>query len=209
MQCQAKCKSTGNQCRRRAVDGKRVCTVHGGLSLGGAASPSFKTGAYSKYLPKRLLDTYQEGLSNPKLLELKDQISLIDTRIVEQLQKMDTGESGMTWQLLKEAFAELQQAIQDDDANKRNSSVAIIGRLIDVGNKDIEIWEAIYEGVEMRRKLAESERRAMLQAEQMLTLSEAMSMIGAILVGVKEHVKDRAALAAINAHVAKIVTIDA
>lgn len=185
------------------------CRRHGGLSLAGAASPSFKTGAYSKYLPQRLLTHYEAGLSNPRLLELKEQIALVDARIVEQLQSLDTGENGATWRLLRDTFAELQQAMRGGDAAKLIIYVNSVAKLIEIGNQDVDTWESIYEAVEMRRKLAESERRAMLQAEQMLTLSEAMSMVGAILVAVKEHVKDRAALAAINAHVAKIVTIDA
>src|SRR4051794_31482084 len=44
MQCQAKCKSTGQQCRRSATEGKRVCRVHGGASTG-PRKPNTRTNA--------------------------------------------------------------------------------------------------------------------------------------------------------------------
>jgi len=34
MRCQALDRKTGKQCEREAVEGKRVCEIHGGLSTG-------------------------------------------------------------------------------------------------------------------------------------------------------------------------------
>ena len=42
-QCQAKSKSSGGQCRRSAVKGKRVCRVHGGASTGPKKHTTQKT----------------------------------------------------------------------------------------------------------------------------------------------------------------------
>ena len=89
MQCQAKSKATGVQCRRRAVKGKRVCTVHGGLTPSGHASPHFKSGRYSRYLPARLTERYREAQADQRLLELREEIALIDARLCELLPTED------------------------------------------------------------------------------------------------------------------------
>lgn len=85
MQCQAKCKATGQRCRRRAVKGKRVCTVHGGLTPAGTASIHYRSGRYSKHLPARLTERYQEAQTDQRLLELREEIALIDSRLSDLL----------------------------------------------------------------------------------------------------------------------------
>lgn len=52
--CGAKTRS-GSPCKMAALENGR-CRLHGGLSLGGEASPTFKTGRYSKYLKQSLAE---------------------------------------------------------------------------------------------------------------------------------------------------------
>ena len=89
MQCAAKCKATGEQCRRRAVNGKRVCTVHGGLTPSGSASVHFKSGRYSRHLPARLAERYHKAQADQRLLELREEIALIDARLCDLLATED------------------------------------------------------------------------------------------------------------------------
>lgn len=51
LQCTAKSKQTGEQCRRFATPGRTVCYYHGGRSLVGVASATYKHGKYSRYYP--------------------------------------------------------------------------------------------------------------------------------------------------------------
>lgn len=205
-ECGAKTR-TGAPCKAAAMPNGR-CRLHGGKSPGGIASATFKTGLYSRYLPTRLKGAYEEGLANPKLLELKEQVALVDARIVEQLQRLNTGEHDAAWKLLKETFTVLKTSYLNGDADKVPGAIRAMEQIISDGEKDVEAWAGIYESVDLRRRLAESERKALVQSEQMMAVSEVMLMVGAILAGVKEHVKDRQALAAINGHVAKIISIE-
>src|SRR3990172_10824938 len=90
MQCQAKAKSTGVQCRRHAVSGKRVCTVHGGLTPSGPASANYKHGRYSRYLPARLAERYLEAESDPELLSLRSELALVQATLAGLFGKLDT-----------------------------------------------------------------------------------------------------------------------
>src|SRR3954452_17185048 len=98
MQCGAKTRS-GAPCRTRPMPNGR-CRMHGGKSLAGAASPAFKTGRHSTYLPVRLLAGYQEAERDPELLALRDEIALIDSRLADVLSRVDSGESSRIWRSL-------------------------------------------------------------------------------------------------------------
>ena len=155
MQCSAKCKSTSQQCRRRAVKGKRVCTVHGGLTPAGAASPHYRTGRYSKCLPARLTERYHEAQADKRLLELREEIALIDARLADLL--------------------------------------------------TVEAWPEIYEVIEQRRRLVESEHKRLVETKQMLSVESAMLMVSALTDIIKTHVTDRKLLAAITNDVSKLI----
>lgn len=113
MQCQAKSKQSGAQCKKFAVPGKRVCGIHGGKTPGGLASPHFKTGRHSKYLPKNLLGKYKEAINDPDLLQLRDEIALMDTRLGEVLTQIEKGAKALNqFEEIQAEYAGLLSAMQ-------------------------------------------------------------------------------------------------
>lgn len=89
MQCGAKTKS-GSPCRMSAMPNGR-CRIHGGKTpAAGITHPTFKTGRYSKHLPTRLSQGYQQALSDPDLLQLNDEIRLTDSLISSLLERFDS-----------------------------------------------------------------------------------------------------------------------
>ena len=54
VRCGAKNRN-GNPCQKWPLNGRTRCKNHGGKSLRGVASPSFKNGRYSKMLPRDLI----------------------------------------------------------------------------------------------------------------------------------------------------------
>jgi len=76
MQCHAKCKATGQQCRRRAVEGFSVCQVHGAGSKKHPGGRPIKTGLHSKVLRKKLAKRVAKYLGNENLCNLRVNIAL-------------------------------------------------------------------------------------------------------------------------------------
>jgi len=68
---------------------RNVCLAHGGTTPRGAASPHFKIGRYSRSLPGHLVAAYEEALSDPRLLSLRDDIALTDAMLMETLSQLD------------------------------------------------------------------------------------------------------------------------
>src|SRR4051794_20502728 len=93
--CGARTRS-GDPCRRSASQNGR-CRNHGGASLPSIASPTLRTGRYSKDIPTRMAARYQEAQADPELLMLRDEIALLDSRLSDVLSRVDSGESGAVW----------------------------------------------------------------------------------------------------------------
>lgn len=89
-QCNAKAKSTGQQCRRNAMSGSTKCYVHGGATPRGVASPHYRHGRYSKYVPKDLEAKIQE-LDSFNILELADELQTQRALIAEYLERYRHG----------------------------------------------------------------------------------------------------------------------
>jgi hypothetical protein len=91
--CGARTKSRGGQpCKQTPMPNGR-CKFHGGMSLVGPASPSFKHGRRSILLKdiKGIGEHYQRALDDPDLLSLHDEIALVDGRLSQLLEKVKTG----------------------------------------------------------------------------------------------------------------------
>lgn len=49
-----------------------------------------KSGKFSDAVPERYLDDYERALADPNLLSLRDEIALLDARIIELLKRVDS-----------------------------------------------------------------------------------------------------------------------
>lgn len=106
--CTAKAKQTGARCKRNATPGRNVCRMHGGKSLRGIDAPNFKTGRYSKCLPDRLAERYEEALNDAELTRLGDEIALVDARLQDVIERLRTdreaiaggSDESMAWGLI-------------------------------------------------------------------------------------------------------------
>lgn len=204
MQCTAKNKSNGQQCQARAINGTTKCRMHGGASLAGVASPTFKSGRYSKDIPIRLAARYAEALSDPQLMELRAEIALIGTRQSELLTHLDAGLSLRYLQDAQAAHSDLLAAIRNKDSVAMQIAIAALGEALSAGMGDYTVWQEIVEMTEARRKLVESEHRRLVAMQQMITAEQAMALLARVVDAVRKHVSDPAALAAISAEFREI-----
>ena len=208
MRCTAKSKQSGQQCKRHAVVGGTKCYMHGGASLAGIASPTFKHGRYSKSLPERLAARYAEAQDDPRLLELRDEVALIDTRLAELLTHLDSGESAKRWQAVNGAYADLRDATARSDSAAFKAAMAAMGEALAAGAADHDIWTEIVTLTDQRRKLVESESKRLQTMQQMITSQQAMVLLAAVVDTIRKHIQDRTVLAAISQDIRTLTAID-
>lgn len=199
MQCQAKSKNTGVQCRRSAVNGKRVCTVHGGLTPSGIASPNFKHGRYSKHmkhLPPVYQESYMEHLANPDLMSLRDDIALMDSRVDELFQDLSKlSGSADIWKALQKAWSNFLVANRKKNHADMQRYLNELDSIISAGDVRAGIWSSIMVVKEQKRKIQESELKRLTMNNLMITNEQAISLFYRVLMEIKEgvetHIQDK------------------
>ena len=195
VKCKAKARSTGKRCRRYVVSGYEVCQVHGAGSpkqgRPGGVNKTLKAGGrYSKHLPTRLAARYDEARSDSAILELRDDVALLDTRLGEILENLQDGDTRKLWQELGKHWADFEQAAAKKDTTRQKEAIVSMGRAIKRGNAIYANWGEVYNVADQRRKTVESERRRLVEMQQMITSERAMLLMGAILSVIQRHVTD-------------------
>ena len=207
-QCTAKSKTSGKRCKNAAEPGFTVCRFHGGKTPVGVAAPSFRTGRYSKHMPVRMLERYEQSLDDPELLNMRAEIALVDSRLEDLLGRADTGESKALWEKMRKTADKLLRAFESDDLASMHVSILELDRLVGSGLADREIWYEIQTLIEQRRKVVEAEQKRLVAMQQMVTAEQAMSLVAGLLSAVKQHVSDRDTLTAIQAEFIRLVNQD-
>lgn len=175
---------------------------------GGFGHPRTKTGRYSKYLPTRLAARYEEAQADKKLLDLREEVALIDARLADLLNRVDTGESGASWKQAKSALEKFRAALLKDDPVERKVTFDSLKGTIEGGMADYEAWGEIHKLVEQRRKLVESERRHMEQMGQMVAVSQVMLLVAQLTALIRDNVPDRETRAKLSNGINRIITVE-
>lgn len=136
-----------------------------------------KVSRHSKFLPKRLLESYQASMEDRDLQALKAEIAMIDARIDDLLSRTETDGDGTIYESLIE-LANLVTEVWDlgDERLARSRFDQMVG-LISRGVHDKRVWEAINENVDLRRKLSEAETKRLATLQQTITVEKAIAMI--------------------------------
>lgn len=205
-ECGAKTRG-GSACKQPALPNGR-CHYHGGKSLAGIASATYKTGRYSQVMPTRMRGRYAEAQADGALLELRDDIALTDARLADLLGRVDSGESGALWQSLMAARGDLLAYRRAGDNVRMAEALNLILELIGQGHADYRAWGEVAQVLEQRRRLVVSERKRLIELQQTITVEKAMLLIGAIGGIIKAHVSDRETLTKISADISALVATE-
>lgn len=169
--------------------GMEVCAMHGGKSLKGIGSATFKHGRYSKYLPSGMFGRFKEALGDPALLALDKDVAIVEVRLAELLQA--AGEPGADWKAIVEWKDKLEAARKGNDTAALGEALTGLVASITHGNADRERWEEVGEKIELRRKLIDSIHKHEVQAREVLTLEKAMALFTALSHVVRQNVQER------------------
>lgn len=210
MRCKAKSKQTGERCCQFVSAGMKVCHYHGGATPSGLNASRFKTGRYSRWLPKRLMDRYQEALNDEKALAQREEIALMESRAKDLLQRVDSGESGALMKELRKHVAEYEKASRSRREDKYDTMSDVLAELFSAikrAQADYKIWDEIAKVVNQTTRLRESERRYMVEQHEMYSAEEVRIMMVAVGDVIKREVKDQIAVQAVAREIAKLENI--
>jgi hypothetical protein len=188
-QCTAKSKRTKERCQQPAMHGRTTCYMHGGVSTTiGAANVNYKHGKYSRYLPQRLQQTYAEALTSPKLLSLSEDLAVLESRLADLFQRVDSGESGAVWTDLKQALAAFSVAMGAGDVATMNRHFSTMLTLVEQGTVDHAAWQEIESLWKTRARLTETETKTLQTMQQMISTEQLMLYMGALTDSIRQAV---------------------
>jgi len=193
--CGAKCRD-GHPCSQPAMPNGR-CRMHGGKSLKGVASPSWRHGRHSRFLPPALRPAFESTLRDPDYLALGAEIAVVDARVAQLLSTLGTNGSA-PWSDAAAAMRVLEQSISADDESAVHRALDQLRAVIHSGDTTRETWRELYVALNARRRLTDAERRRVEAAATSLTREQALALVGALCAAVKEEVRDTRALQAIS-----------
>lgn len=174
------------------------CRMHGGASLAGPASRTWRDGRHSKVLPKRLLADAQASLADPDRLAMAEELAVVDARINDILRRVERGESGALWKQLRRTWSAFETARRSRDTVATGTALETIGGLITGGHADHAAWNDVMSLIRDRQRLVESERKRLVEDRQVIAVEQALGMMGQLVDAVRAHVRDPAALQAIT-----------
>lgn len=198
----------GSPCQRSRTPGRTRCKFHGGARPVGFAASAYKHGRYSKHLPGRMLPGYRKSLRDENLLTLTEQIAILDARIEDLLVRSDSGEAGVLWVELRSTYRALQIANRDGNLDVARLSLVTLGDLITRGAVDSAIWLEIRSTFESRRKLVDTERKRLIDMEQLVSVDRMLEFVASLTDVVQQHVTDPDTLTAIAAGLARLLNTD-
>jgi hypothetical protein len=191
--------NAGTPCKRAPMPNGR-CHLHGGKSPVGIAASQFKHGRYSKYMPARLSERYAVALADETMLEQREEIALLGTRLQELLgQLTDMSQRDALWQKLGKLWSELMTAAREGKKEKQQEAANEIEALINGTSNDTAVWFEIQEVIEQRRKLVESERKRMVEAQEFVSVEQAMMVAHFLMDSINRHVSNNDEKRAIQA----------
>lgn len=204
----------GQPCRSTYVtEGNGKCRVHGGAALVGTATPHFKTGRQSRLfskLPERFQAAFNASVNDDTLLSLRTDISISDARVEELLERLDSGESELRWDLVRTQVRKLK-----DEMLKTDTDLDVVGdiqgeleNLVNQDAHDRVQWSEIRDQTEFRRKLVETESKRLKDLNAHIAAEDALVVIMRLVDVIIRHVEDKGAVSAIMLEVEQLIGVD-
>lgn len=166
---------------------------------------------YSRQFPPQLLERYERARNDPNILSLSEEIALMTFRIGELVQGQKRGESNELWARLANNYAQLATAVLESGVDDPgiNDQMESLHLLIKEGVDDSNTWSEVQSLNESKRRLVETQRRTLIEAQQMITVDRMMVLLGAVARVIQEHVTDERIMAAISTDIRQLVDVQA
>jgi hypothetical protein len=195
-------KKNGEPCKALAIGGTTKCHYHGGKSLSGIASPSFRHGRYSKSLPGGLRQLAERAASDPRLTELTDEIAIVQARLHQLLSRADESANPRT---ITEAWRAMKGAMDAKDTAGFHAAASRMDAALSAANRDADLWQEIDRTLSRLAHLVKTETARRIETEAYIPVAHAARFAHAVLVAVLNHEPDLGIRARIQDDIARAI----
>lgn len=171
----------GTICRAKPKGDNLRCHDHQLPLQKGADNPMFKHGRYSRYMPVDLRARYEELQRDPEFASLDANISILDVRLSELLERIGDGDLLGAYLPLRRLYVKAERALKDKDTELFSETWQRIGKLISEGADNHQLWREIINTNEERGKMTKRREDIALAKDRALSLPDLMALIADIV----------------------------
>lgn len=207
-------------CMQTPKKGRTTCTrFHGGGIPAGIASPAYKTGAYSRSLPTRLIERYDAAMDDPQLLSLRAEIGRLTVYYEDLERRCEDGTvvSKATLDACRKVLgtlATVNAARRTKDQGRLQMAIGAheqacqaLGETLQPAQVELAVRGELRECWDLRGKLCEREHKRQESLYNMITTERAFTLrtseTTAFLEALDKHVTDPTVKRAIRRYVAE------
>lgn len=120
--------------------------------------------AWVKQIGRRRLSDFQRALLDPQLVSMRQELAKIDGRIADLERRAQEGESLVGWSTVQGlvqdlGLLEIGDLDEDTRTARRRELLEKLERATTAGVNDYRLWEEVKDLLELRRKIADTERK--------------------------------------------------
>lgn len=193
-------KKDGNPCRSTATCANGRCKVHGGMSVSGPALPQWIDGRSSKLfaaLPRNLAKIAKQSQLDPTRLELQAELGVLHAMLYDSLKAWDAG-GGDAWKQSQTLWEQYRAARDAKDADTMATTIEKLEALAATGYADYRAREETRKIIQDIRRVGESERKRMIEAELMLSADQVQLLMAKVTDAIMGEVTDPQVLARLH-----------
>jgi len=165
--------------------------MHGGKSKRGVEAGSYKTGKYSKHVPKSLMAFYEASQADPEYKDLKENIKLREAFIREKLSMIeDAPESGAVWASFRKTLTSFRKAWANEDYGRAQIELDELDRIVDERLVYFEVQKEIRSDLSEQRKDHQALASIEYRGENAATMSDLLTFASVMFNLVSTHVSN-------------------
>lgn len=195
--CGAKLRHKDARCQQTMLLQNGRCRLHGGRTPSGPVYRGKWAAMTHQYIPEYLRVDFEMALADTARLELGNQLALLDARFAELVRGLGDEAADPGFRALSQKWDQMERADRAGDPTRAGELFAEIREGVMRAARLEKTWQAIYDLIERRRKLVESERKRLLETSELLTMSQTLGLLTILTDAVFTHVHDTHALDAI------------
>lgn len=181
----------GRTCQQSPLNGRERCKFHGGMTPRGTESPHWQGKGYSKDLPTALADRVLTIRKFNDLTSTIDELELIVARVGEQLNDLETIDgTAIIDELLEIANCLREAAHADKPGTAIELAIEKVNALVGEAVHVKKTWRGIFEAVELKRKLVETQIKRDVLDSTTMTGAQAITFVAEVKLAAIEEIKD-------------------
>lgn len=134
------------------------------------------TGSASSFPLTRLAAAYNRMRSDGRVLSNRASLDLLDHRLMQLAERVDANEAPERVAKLHDVWLEYKIAKENGFATEAALKMKELDALFDATFHDYMAWKQIFEGMDLRRKLSESEVKVLKEIKSILTAEDAVNL---------------------------------